>query len=302
MEITNFFITSIASLGMQKNDNFLLKLITEMFLACMYNIIEYFGFIINDIFFVVAEINQTNEITAITVFTSLLGISLMVIMVGKQLLGTYALETEGDADRDPINILYKVGKAVAIIGCNSWIFTELLKFSNSLGRDINKVINGSTEVVNIIKAMLIDAENSPAYVLCVASLIIGIILFVFQAGRRGAELSMSRILLPIFATDIINSNPEKWNMFFFQYVINFVGYIIQMVCFRLMILFMSYLRAYSDVTELMKYFIVTMGWLTMAIKVPQWLEKYVYISGTGRTISSGASRLSQVIIYSKVRK
>lgn len=281
---------------------FLMDLFIEMIGNVITSWLAYFGFIINDIFAVTLEINQTREVIALTSLSSIVSISLLTILIGKQLIGTYGLESEGDPERNPINILYKAAKCVAVIGCNGWIFTELLKITTALSNDINQVINQNTSVSDYMQYLLQDSEiKGPAYMMCLLAIAVGILLFLLSAGRRAAELSISRIILPIFAVDILSPNPEKWNMFFFQYVINFVGFNIQMICFRLMIIFMSQLNT-PDIQDFVKKFILVMGWLTMSIKVPQWLEKYMYVSGTGRTVSNGASRLSQVLMYTGMKR
>lgn len=278
--------------------------VTELVKNLLYDITkdiwEIFGDVINKVYALTLGINNTTIVKRLTAFTSAVGIALIIMMVIKQMIGTYALETEGDSDRDPLNVLYRVGKCIAVILCNSWLFDQLIALSYAAGRDIDAITNISN--VGAIVDSLINSVNGegPAKVLCVGVILIGYILFFISATVRGAELTLDRILLPVFAVDIINSSPEKWNMFFFQYVVSFFSYLVQYICFNLMLIFLGQINMFS--MDFSIYFMITIGWLVMTLKSPQALEKYIYATGTGKTISNGASRLGQVFLFMGSRR
>lgn len=102
--------------------------------------------------------------------------------------------------------------------------------------------------------------------------------------------------LPIFAVDMLKANPERWNMFIFQYFISFISYLVQMFCFQMYAILYSHL----DFTDFRQY-LVMVGWLILCIKAPKTLEKYIYATGTGRAVSQGASRLGQVVMYAGMK-
>lgn len=258
------------------------------------------GFIITDIYTYAVEINELKEVEAVSTFAMLLGASLCALVVIKQIIGTYGIGTEGDPDQDPIEIIFRLCKALGIMGANSFLFTEILKFSNAVGRDIISSMNIENNN-GIVQEKILDMvgnNGSPAWMLCSGAIIVGMILFGISACVRGAELTLNKILLPIFCLDILNTNPEKWKMFIFQYIMGFFSFILQMLCFNIYII--QFLKV--DITQIEIRQIMVLGaWLIMSIKTPQWLEKYIYATGTGRAISQGASRLGQVVMYMGMR-
>lgn len=283
--------------------NWVTELLTNLIYDVTADIMSVFGDVINDVYALTLEINNTQIVNSLTTLTSAIGISLIVLMVIKQMIGTYALETEGDPERNPINVLYRVGKCVVIIACNSWLFGELTTLSYAVGRDIDKIFSVS-KPKTLIDALLNSVNGSgggPAKMLCTGILTIGFVLFSIAAVLRGAELTLDRILLPIFAVDSVNSNPEKWNMFSFQYAVSFFSYLVQYACFKLMLLFCERINA-SNIRDFAIYFLLTIGWLVLTLKSPQILEKYIYATGTGKAVGNGASRLGQVIMFVGMRR
>ena len=119
------------------------------------------------------------------------------------------------------------------------------------------------------------------------------IIYGINAGLRGAELTLQRILMPVFCIDILNGNPEKWKMFIFQYGITFFSYIVQMLCFNMFIIEVTK----TDLAMLdIRQVALILGWLILSIKTPSWLEKYIYATGTGKAMSSTAGRVGQIVV------
>lgn len=279
--------------------------VTEMFLALFGDVLMEFyskiGNVITEIYVYTVEVNQTKVVSTVTLFTTLLGASLTAIVVIKQLMDTYGLGTSGDPDQDPVEIIFRLCKALGMMGINTWLFDTLLKFSSAVADDVVLVMNigeSTEEVNNKILALITGSYNSPTLAACSIIIVVSLILFGVAACLRGAELTFNKVLLPIFALDIIKSNPEKWNMFIFQYGVSFFSYIAQMFCFNMYIItFLSY-----DITSFdLKKFLVLVGWLVLSIRTPKWLEKYIYATGTGAAVSQGASRLGQVVMMVGMR-
>ena len=282
-----------------------LNFVTEMLLALLgdflTDIYNKIGTVITDIYTYTVEINQTAEVAAVTTFSMLLGAGLAGFVVVKELISTYGMGTTGDSDQDPMEIIFRLCKALGMMGMNSWLFNEMLRFSNAVADDVvsaMNIANRESEVNNRMLSLLSNAYSSPTTAMCSVVIVVGLILFGIAASLRGAELTLNKILLPIFALDIIKSNPEKWNMFIFQYGISFFSYILQMFCFNMYILI--YLQ--MDVFNMdFKMFLVLVAWLVLSIKTPSWLEKYIYATGTGRAVSQGASRIGQVVMMVGMR-
>ena len=252
---------------------------------------SYVGFLITDLYEWVLTANQTSEVAAVCLFTMMLGSVMLGVMVCKHVAGTYGLGTSGDPDQDPVEIIFKVALALGFMGGNSFIFNELLKFTIAVAKDVMHVMNNPGDI-----GLTGGEETSFAMFVMKGILVFGVIAFSITVCIRSAEITLSKVLLPIFAVDLINSNSERWNMFIFQYGMSFLGFVIQIFCYEMFVIKFGGI----DLTNLKEYF-VAIGWLVLAIKTPSILEKYVYATGTGRAISNGASRLSQVVMYCGMR-
>lgn len=281
-----------------------MSFITEAVIGFIQDILtdvnSHLSYIIADINTYAIEINQTSAVTGLTIFTMLLGASLSVVIMGKQIIGVYGFGTKGDPDQDAMELIFRLCLALGAMGCNSWLFTELTRFANAVAKDITNSMGGDISGSNIqmtTNNIIMGSGSSSVMVFFSGFLMVGIIIFAINAFLRSAEITLSKILLPIFALDLLNSNPEKWNMFIFQYVVGFGSYLVQMLCFQIFAYQLSRLDT-ADIKSLM----VLIAWLVMCIKTPHWLEKYIYATGTGQAISRGAGRLGQVLMYIGTRR
>jgi len=241
-------------------------------------------------------VNQTEEVARVVLFTTALGIALVSFMVVKQVISTYGFGTKGDPDQDAMEIVYRLCLMLGAMGMNTWLFTELTGFVTLVASDLSSVIAGTSDgitVVDIISTFTQNGETANIVDCSMSGVLIGgMVLFSFSGILRGAEITLSKILLPIFALDIINTNSEKWNMFIFQYGINFLSYLVQMLCYQLF----SY-RVMNYGLSDMNNILICIGWLVFSLKTPKWLEKYIYASNVGQTVGRGASRVGQVLMY-----
>lgn len=257
-------------------------------------LLDVFGEIITSMFEKVADINLTNSMVVnANRFTTVFAIALVTFMAAKSYFATYVLETEGDPESSALDILTRAAQATAIISCNAWIGNTFLAFSKAFTLDM--VSSADIDITVTLKDMMATAAvgtslSSGIFIILILVIVIALILFACQAAIRGAELSLMKIVLPIFAVDLVSVSRERWNAFFTSYAITFVGYSLQLLCFRC---FAGSLAAMSvDVFDVEG--VVAMGWLVLMLRAPKWLEKYCYTSGIGRGIGSGGRTAGQM--------
>lgn len=276
--------------------NFVTELLIGFLNDLLADLISHVGFLITEFYEEAVKINQTKEVASATVFSMSLGAALSILMVAKQLIGTYGIGNEGDADQDPMEIIFRLCMALGMMGANAWMFDELLKFSTALGNDVTYMLGGKINAQERLATLLGDCDGSLFIIFLYGGIISGTLIFGISAFIRGAEITLNKILLPIFALDLIHANCEKWKMFIFQYVISFFSFIIQMFCYQMFAIQLVNL----DMSDFKDYLVV-IGWLILSIRTPKWLEKYIYATGTGQAISKGAGSIGQVIMYCGMR-
>ncbi|MDI9241919.1 conjugal transfer protein TrbL family protein [Fusibacillus kribbianus] len=257
------------------------KQIGKFLLNLIEGMLDYFGDFLDNIFFKIADMNDNEIISSVVLFTTTLAITLLILMTIKQLFNVYLLQTVGDAESDPLDYVVKASIATALISCNGWIFSELMNFSKALSQDVTSSVDqGVTEMGKGILASIGDSLGPALLVFVILFLIIIISYFAFMvvAGIRGAELVLMKILFPIFAVDYVTETRERWSNFFSAYIICFVGYALQILCFQMFTRSFSYIEAGKFGTAV----IATCGWAVLMLRAPKWLERFAYSSGLAR--------------------
>lgn len=255
------------------------------------------GSLIDNMFIAALNANQTSFITGICNLTTALALSLLGVTVIKRIFDVYIMKTVGDPDQIPTEILFRICLVVAVIGSNGWLWTELKNFSLALSRDI-RAEEAGVSIENSLRGAVNAAVSSGggagillAFLFFIIFLIILLIIFSVITAIKAAELTLQRALLPIFAVDLLSSDQEKWNNFIFSYTMTYCSYSIQMICFNM---------AASSIAgigiDAMRYFVLTVGWVVMAITSPSWLKKFVYSSGVGRGLSAVGRAISLLLI------
>jgi hypothetical protein len=262
-------------------------------------ILDFFNDFANNIFVTVAEVNLENSmIVNAATFTTLLGIALITLIGVKQYFTTYVMETNGDPDSDPLDILVRCSEAVAVCCSNDFITTYFFKFSKAFANDLGEA--GSVGLKPTFLDLLALAKDpSPViaiFLFVLLLMVIGSTAFFIIAGIRGAELSFMKILLPIMSVDLVTTNRERWGNFFTSYAVAFLYYGLQLLCYRM---FLGSLMSVS-VTVLSKELLITFGWFFLMLRGPKWLDKFIYSSGLGRGVA-GAGRTGMFMLPNLIR-
>lgn len=261
---------------------------------------EFFGDLLNNIFFWIVELALENEYVAgAEKFIIVTAIGLVSLVAIKVVISGYLLETDYDPDADPFNMIVKVAETVAIIMNSGWLFNWMLETAKTFTSDLlgGASTDGLCEVTMSLLDSRVDSVVDVVHKEAVFGLLIGFILiahlvFMIVAGLRGAELIAMKLFLPYFALDLLTNSRERWNNFFTAYVIAFFSYAVQILFFTLS------LRSYVtfSATSLPQYYIGTMVFIIMAIRAPKFLEKYIYKSGVSNAASSGIRMVAQTMV------
>lgn len=278
--------------------NFVTELLTDVVRDILGDMFAAIGIQIIEIQKLSLVINQTEIVTALCTFSMLLGAALCVVVVGKQVVSVYGFGTQGDPDQDAFEIVFRLCLTLGVIGGNSFFFTELLKLTNAIAADVLFIFVDKLEGETMVATLILRGITGPFSAICMIGIAIGLVMFALSSVIRAAEITLSKILLPIFAIDMLNSNHEKWNMFIFQYVMSFLSYILQLLCYQMFL----YQFFKKDIVFMGVDYIAAIGWLVLTVRAPKWLEKYIYATGTGQALSHGASRLGQVIMFVGMRR
>ncbi len=259
-------------------------------------IINLFGEMVNNIFYQIVEINNKNVyVVSANKFFILLSLSLAALLVVKQVLSGYVLETDYDPEADPFNLLVRIAESVAVICSSSWIFNTVMNLMKKFSKDL---IGATTEVGvkdQTIKLLKIDETVLPAAVpagiVLLLIMVIAFAVFTVVAGLRGCEVIAMKMFLPVFALDLIGSRRERWNNFFTGYMIAVFSYSVQILFYTIA------MKCFVSATWRQPWFTVaSICWLVLAIRAPKFLEKYMYASGVSSAASGGLRLVAQSVV------
>lgn len=260
--------------------------------------LNFLGDIIGDIFNKVAEINLTNEnINNASSFTLKFGIAFIIMIATWKYFSTYVIESNGDPDSDPLDIAVRASQAIAIAACNNEIFKRFMVFSKQFAKELSES-SGTTQFKATMNDFMTKAtpQNGVATIIFLLTILIGVITFTVVAAIRGAELGLMKILLPIFASDLVNTTRERWNLFFTTYVITFMSFSLQLFCWKMFLYnFLAMGNGDEGLLKMGMSHLYTLGWMFLMIKAPKWLEKFTYTTGLGTGATGAAKNLGSQI-------
>lgn len=215
-------------------------------------------------------------------FQATQGVSLLLIVLLslKHILNVYVLETDGDSDTDPLQVLVRNSIAALVISSGALITNLAVKWSEDLCSYITGASTYTANWVGLGSAMGAIAISSGWFALIfVIVFAVIMVIYCIVALIRGVELGLMKIILPIMACDLTSIRQERWNSFVASLIITAFGYIIQVVLFKLAVTY----TVQSDMLSLLKALVC----LFFGLKTPKWLEKFAYSSGLKDTARSG---------------
>ncbi|MBS6953496.1 MAG: hypothetical protein KH230_09705 [Enterocloster asparagiformis] len=280
-----------------------MNFITKNFQKFIANIIEsmlkFFSGSINGVFDAVADVNiKSPAVVSAQKFTISFAITFVVALAVKKYFTTYVMETEGDPDSDPLDILVRCAQAIAIICCNSTIFRLFLIFSKKFCKDTISTISittgsqydGLVGAIDQAVGTLVSQISAFTfiYIVILLAIVIGLLAFSVTAGIRGAELSLMCVMCPLWACDLINTSHERWSNFFTKYVSTFLYYCLQLFAYNMFLVDCAdAVTGFAGLSGFSMALVRAIGWFVLMLRGPKWMEAFIYTTGVG-TKASGA--------------
>lgn len=134
-------------------------------------------------------------------------IALLIMFFIKKMIETYLAWTNGDADHNPLSVLIGFMKAMIVMICFGFIYTQ---FANIFYEFFYNLLEGMTGSREIVKA----ASNSISFNVFGAILYlvvaIQLALLYFQCITRGIEMFVLRLGIPFAAIGLLNSDRRSF--------------------------------------------------------------------------------------------
>lgn len=257
-----------------------------------------YGDMIEYMFEIIADANLNNSmLTNAAAFTTTFALVCLALIAGKQCLDVYVFETAGDDSASPFDLVVRLAQAVAVIGSSAWIFNEMLALSKWVASDLMIATNGSHDYSNFLTGNILNQigqarqmleTQGVAMLVTSAMTTIGLIIFSITAGIRGAELTLMKLLFPLFAIDLLTTDRERWKNFITSVVVIIFSYGLQLALFKMCCLTLSQINYDGGITT---RFVTAIGFIVLMIRAPKWLEKWAYTTG----VASATLRLTKTV-------
>lgn len=234
--------------------------------------------------------NFTTHGLIVSAHNTVLGISisLVILFCVKQYFNVYVMESSGDPDADPMDILVRGAEATAIATCSSWFFYTFMNFCSAFASDI---LEGTSDVDYIASfdsaiEVLVAApsRNGFIWLIFLLTVIIGIIAFAIIATIRALELSLMYIILPLFCVELTQTSHERFNGLLTNIVVTGLYFSLQLLLFYLFLdQLIAVLTGVTADSTMQPSAFVALGFMIGMLRSPKWLDKFVYNTGVGST-------------------
>ena len=219
---------------------------------------------------------------------SVLGISmsLIILFCVKQYFDTYVMETSGDPEADPLDILVRGSRAAAMAAGSTWFFYTFMNFCSAFAEKI-LTNNGEPEFILGFNQALDGLMGNLTvkgfiWLLFLFAVLIGIIVFYIIAALRAAELSLMFIIVPLFTTELCYTSHERLNGLLTNIVVTGMYFSFQLLLFNLFLnQLVDSLFGITASSSMDSNTYVTIGFLIATLRSPKWLDLFAYNSGVG---------------------
>lgn len=232
-----------------------------------------------------------------------ISLSLIVLFCVKQYFDTYVMETSGDPDADPLDILIRGSQATAIATCSTWLFYTFMNFTTVFATDMigNQEVEFTAHIKDVALALTANVTSGGfLWLLFLLAIVIGMFCFFIIAVIRALELSLQYIILPFFCVELTFASHERFNGLVTTIIVTGLYYTLQLIMFNMFAnQFANTLTGISADNPMGTGAFITIGFLIVMLRSHRWLDKFVYTTGMGNAAMKGMSLGLTRFMFSK---
>ena len=218
------------------------------------------------------------------------GISLIILKFLKKGFEIYVLWSDGDADSDPVQLLTNFFRAMAIAltfpVLYSWLAKIIEDFSNQTLNAIG--LNANTSFPALISTL------TTASFFSVLSFLVFFIIFILlyiQFIRKGLEILILRIGLPLACVGLMDADKGVFRTYIQKFFQSTLTVLVQVVLAKLGLSLMFSGHLFWGIAA--EYF---------AVKTPSFLQEFLIFSGGGGMVNNIYSSARLVQMFKNVVK
>lgn len=136
----------------------------------------------------------------------IVAIAILVLFFIKKMVETYMTWSNGDPDENPLNVLIGFIKALIVMVCFGFIYTQFVNIFYDIYNQFLLGMTGSSEpVVPVYKNLGLNVFGAVLYLI----IAIQLALLYFQFLTRGFEMLILRLGIPFASIGLLNANQRS---------------------------------------------------------------------------------------------
>lgn len=210
-----------------------------------------------------------------------IGITLCSVKLAKKLFDTYILDMDGDSSNPPERVILGYIKALIIIFSFNYLYKAFADISLEFTNSILSAIGVST--IPSLSTILRPYIGNGLFVLIgLLVFLIGYLMLIFQFIKRGLEMFILRLGIPLAVTGLIDSDNGVFAPYIKLFIQNSITVVIQLGLLLLGLGVLSNGNIFFGI-----------GAVFMALKTPAFLNQFM--------VSVGSANINLNQIYSGAR-
>lgn len=207
-------------------------------------------------------------------------ISILIVLFIKKMIETYLAWSSGDPDSNPINILIGFLKAMIIMICFGFIYTQFANVFYDFFYRLLQGMTGSKDIVTVESNNLAFNVFGAILYLIIA---VQLALLYFQFITRGIEMLILRLGIPFATIGLLNSDGGAFKGYIKKFMTNAFTIIVQLLLMQLSIILMNKGK-----------FVLSLSTSAIALRTPHMLQEFMSTAGGG-SLSGKLSTATRVI-------
>ena len=201
------------------------------------------------------------------------GVSLIILKFLKKGFECYVMWTDGDPDSEPIQLIIRFVKAIAVAVCFPVMYGWLADITEKLTNQLITAIGAST---NYDWQAWVNGLSSAGLVTAIFGLVFVICYFIlyFQFLMRGVEIMILRIGLPLACTGLLDNDKGVFKTYLTKFFQSTVAVMVQISLCKLGVGMMMNVGINLNVFW-------GIACLVLAIKTPRFLSEFMVPTGGG---------------------
>lgn len=208
-------------------------------------------------------------------------IALLIMFFVKKMVEVYMAWSNGDPETSPLTIVVGFVKAMIIMICFGFIYTQFAWICYDLYQSIFVGMLGEFRVLGVTTGNIVWNILGSFFYLIIA---IYMVLIYFQTITRGIEMLILRLAIPFACIGLLNSDGGAFNGYVKKFISNAFTVIVQLALLQFAILLLNN-----------AHLVLALSTVMIANRTPHLLREFMETSGGNSSLGTKVSTTTRTI-------